>query len=197
MRDSSIFQTTIPVTKGVPVVFNILPKTKVNWAKVTQSGLYFTPLSFTKTLPSRIVVQPGSDYSLTEQPVMVIDEVTKLPRQMQDYDGRPIFTRTFTGSLPSTPLVEGWNQFNIALGIKRILHHEFNITSDGLDRNCSGGVLISNGTVVVTEVAGVSAGGGLYLGIVMNVGGSSGSLTILQNRLLDCPYVLTVEYTKV
>jgi hypothetical protein len=90
-------------------------KTSIAWQ--TGSWIRFIPMSFVTAPQTPVVVQPGSDLSLFEQPVMIRDSLGVI-RQKKDYDGSPIFCKMFVGTVTGVA--------NIAIttilaeGIKRV-----------------------------------------------------------------------------
>jgi hypothetical protein len=90
------FPPPILVKAGDRIVIWINPQNTTSLSNVSVA-CYFIPPVIVPIPQSRIVVQLGSDYSLTEQPVLINDGGTI--RQKQDVDGKPIWCRTFTGNL--------------------------------------------------------------------------------------------------
>jgi hypothetical protein len=78
-----------PVKKGDIV--------RMNASGFTSCSCYFIPPKFTVIPNPTIVVEPGSDYSTDEQPVMILENGVE--RQKLDYDGSPIWERTYIGSV--------------------------------------------------------------------------------------------------
>jgi hypothetical protein len=60
--------------------------------------LYWVPPLYTTIPRPQFQVKVGTDYSLSEQPVLVMDPATKEIRQQLDLDGSPIWEQTFTGT---------------------------------------------------------------------------------------------------
>jgi hypothetical protein len=165
----------VPVSKGDIVNFNA-----GNYASQYYT-CYFIPPKFTVIPNPTIVVEPGSDYSTDEQPVMIKDVVTGEIRQKLDVDGSPIWERTFVGTITSA-------------------------ANTGLNTNV-GGVPIKNYVSVCgswntnsanpSSVAAIPYAITTYqAGVGTYTGGTPLLYTISAYARTDAPYRLTIQYTK-
>jgi hypothetical protein len=105
---------------------------------------YFIPSKFSIIKNPTLVVEPGSDYSYDEQPVMI-----QLPdgtvRQKLTEKGNPLFRRTFTFSFTtaaSTERVQKWQTSGIFL--KRVVEGWWVNTSEPFAKNPIGVITIVN-----------------------------------------------------
>jgi hypothetical protein len=109
---------TLKVKKGD--VVNITIYTGSGTISVCESSCLWEPALY-KTVPTpNLQVEIGTDYSTTEQPVMVMDAVTQEIRQKLDVDGSPIWERTFVGTRPAAAAYT-MSTIILATGIKHKL----------------------------------------------------------------------------
>jgi hypothetical protein len=87
------WKNTIPVIKGQRVLISYVGSGNCTYYVIP------IPPDFTIAPNPNLQVEIGGDYSTDEQPVMVMDAVTKEIRQQLDLDGRPIWIQTFAGTI--------------------------------------------------------------------------------------------------
>jgi hypothetical protein len=172
----------VPVSKGQLIHFDGRTDSANPGATVIFKGpvsSFFFPPLFKSVPQSRTVVEPGSDYSLDEQPVFINDNGTI--RQKQDIDGKPIWSKTFTGVITATANT----RFEVSLlsGVSSVFNAE--------------GWIVDASTKWLWGSAYQTANGdtpkmGLFV--------FSNTITLSTVFYVDrtnAPYQLTIQYTKV
>jgi hypothetical protein len=150
----------------------------------------FIPNKYAIVPTPNLNVEIGTDYSTTEQPVLIKDSVTGEIRQKLDVDGSPIWEQTFTGNIGT--LAANTNKI-IALmdGVKNVITSSgyANIFADGYELNCPGyatneSAIAFGGLVNITK-------GGTNNWIRLNY---ANSVATVAGKDV---YRVTVQYTKV
>jgi hypothetical protein len=111
-KNRKYFQVVLPVTKGDSV--EVWAKGVAEPPTTTATHMFFIPPLIAAIPQARVVVQPGSDYSLSEQPVLINDN--GVIRQKQDPEGNPIWCRTFTDILSIPANTQSY--FQLMTGVK-------------------------------------------------------------------------------
>jgi hypothetical protein len=90
----------VPIGKGQKFSYSINADT--SGATITTDAFVcnFIPLVYRVEPAPRIVVEQGSDYSLTEQPVLIWDPVTQTSKPKLWIDGKPIYEKSVNISNP-------------------------------------------------------------------------------------------------
>jgi hypothetical protein len=99
--------TWAPAQYAVPKVFKgDVVSFWTDMGSYSTSG-YWMPARYKAVPIPNLVVEVGGDYSLEEQPVLVMDPATKQVRQKTWIDGRPIWRRTYQYDFTNVPIVVG------------------------------------------------------------------------------------------
>jgi hypothetical protein len=123
---------TVPLTWSGNYYMNILPVKKGDVVKIAVSAYhgdfvidsiacYFIPPIYVNAPASRIVIEQGSDYSLTEQQVLIWDPVTQTSRPKLWVDGSPVYKQTIKDTAPLSVTTGGWYVVKTNLGLKQVI----------------------------------------------------------------------------
>jgi hypothetical protein len=143
--------------------------------------------TLTNTTPvATAIIEPGSDLSTTEQPVLVWDNGTA--KQKLDVNGDPIWERTILGTV--TGAAGTWLSVpNDVTGIKRVLNYDGWWVMDPANPN-------QHGPIPVFRTANLTlANTYAFLPQISN-GGALAISTASAYARTDSPYQLTIRYTK-
>jgi len=96
----SSLTATLKVRKDDLVTIRVMTNDAAPGTLTLVSGsCYWEPAIFKTVATPQYQVEVGTDYSTDEKPVMVKDSITGEVRQKLDVDGRPVWERTFTGTV--------------------------------------------------------------------------------------------------
>jgi hypothetical protein len=182
----TVLDDTLKVKAGDVVTIYLNTSTGDAFSGVS-SSCYWMPAIYKAVPASNLQVEVGSDYSTTEQPVMVMDAVTKQIRQKLDVDGSPIWERTFTGVVNTSAntivgyailssvktIIQAFGKYTISSGYQLLIP---NYTPNSFNAPTSTNVDAAN--------VSINPSGNLSLGFISN------------NALTNQPYRVTVQYTK-
>jgi hypothetical protein len=149
----------------------------------TYISAYFYPNKWVWRRPPIQAIEIGTDYSLEEKPVMVMDAVTKEIRQKLDTDGSPVWTQTFEGTY--NLVANTRTLIVLPIAIKRLIKECGEWQHSGNDTMGWGhSAPTGNGLDVVYEGYAVTNAGALRLTLRSPVNITNGK------------YRITFEYTK-
>jgi hypothetical protein len=115
-----VFSTTMKVKAGD--VVSITGTASTGTLTVNGIGCYWEPAIYKVTANPNLNVEIGTDYSTTEQPVMIKDKDTGEIRQKLDVDGSPIWERTFVGNITAAANV--MSNVSLLIGVKTFFSPE-------------------------------------------------------------------------
>jgi hypothetical protein len=183
------YSATIPVVKG-----DILRITTVSGTILYDCSAYFVPIRWNSVVNPNVLVEYSYDYTPnTELPVLIKDSATNIVRQKKDVDGKLIWRQTFTGY--RVVALNTTLSFILLGGVYRLLKTDgWWMPSDAntykLPPNSyrsAGFIEIPAATNMNKSSVELSTSNNLYFHSASNANATG----------TNCPYQITVEYTKI
>jgi hypothetical protein len=123
---------TVPLSWSGSYHMNILPVKKGDVVKIAVSAYhgdfvidgiacYFIPPLYVNAPAPRTVIEQGSDYSLTEQPVLVWDPATQTSRPKLWVDGSPVYRQVIKDTSPLSVTTGNWYVIKTNIGFKQVI----------------------------------------------------------------------------